>query len=58
MWDGVYCADQIDVCTEKQLFLKVCQLIPKLKTRQSKGGGAEGGGGGGGGSKKKKGKGR
>lgn len=54
----MYCADQIDVCIEKQLFLKVCQLIPKLKTRQSKGGGAEGGGGGGGGNKKKKGKGR
>ena len=46
--------------SEKELFLVLGDLIPKLKSRQGKGGGAAGaessGGQSGGGSKKKKGK--
>lgn len=46
-----------EITSRKDLYHKLCELIPKLKTRQGRG--AEGGGtsgGGGAGSKKKKGK--
>lgn len=39
-----YCAYHCSFCEGKELYDTICQLIPKLKTRQGGGGGGGGGG--------------